>query len=127
MNATALVLPSWTAEVQGYSRQVVFYTPIIWGAFKKTIAPVIIDLLQGVALHCIERERLWRQWTMDIAGITHNPLQAAFDAAHAELTSVVSQAQPEASRASLGQRLAPAKQLSSRRGRGRERLFEKVY
>jgi hypothetical protein len=87
MNATALVLPSWTADIQRYSQEAIIYTPIVWGAFKRTIAPVIIDCLRGMFHHCIERESLWRQWAMNTAGISHNPLQAAFDAAHAELTS----------------------------------------
>jgi hypothetical protein len=87
MNATALVLPSWTADIQRYSQKAIIYTPIVWGAFKRTIAPVIIDCLRGMFHHCIERESLWRQWAMNTAGISHNPLQAAFDAAHAELTS----------------------------------------
>jgi hypothetical protein len=90
--ATALELPSWTAEVQGYSKTVIRYTPIIFKAFNKTFAPVIIDSLKGVGLYLIERERLWKEWAMTRAGVTHNPLQAAICAAHAELTSAEAQA-----------------------------------
>jgi hypothetical protein len=90
--ATALALPSWTAEVQNYSQQVIRYTPIVLKAFNKAFTPVIFDLLKGVGLHLIERERLWCQWTMNVAGITHNPLQSAVRAAHTELTSAEAQA-----------------------------------
>jgi hypothetical protein len=92
MNATAITFPSWTADIQHYSQKVIFYTPIVWNAFNKTLAPVILDTLKGISLHCIERERLWREWTLNIAGITHNPLQSSFKAAIAELTSTESQA-----------------------------------
>jgi hypothetical protein len=92
MNATAIAFPGWTAEVQSYSQKVIRYSPIIFKAFNKTFAPVIIDSLKGVGLHLIERERLWYQWTMNVAKITHNPLQAAVRAAHAELTSTEAQA-----------------------------------
>jgi hypothetical protein len=87
MNATAITFPSWTAEVQVYSQKVIRHSPIILKAFNKTFAPAILDSLKGVGLHLIERERLWYQWTMNVAGITHNPLQSAVRAAHAELTS----------------------------------------
>ena len=40
--ATALELPDWVAEVQGYSQTVIRYTPIVLKAFNKTFAPVII-------------------------------------------------------------------------------------
>ncbi len=92
MNATAITFPSWTAEVQSYSQKVIRYTPIVWEAFNKTLAPVILDSLKGTSLYLIERERLWCQWTMNVAGIPHNPLQSAFRAAHAELTSAEAQA-----------------------------------
>jgi hypothetical protein len=92
MNATAITFPSWTADIQHYSQKVIFYTPIVWNAFNKTLAPVILDTLKGISLHCIERERLWREWTLNIAGITHNPLQSSFNAAYAELTSAEAQA-----------------------------------
>jgi hypothetical protein len=90
--ATALALPSWTAEVQGYSQQVIRYTPIVLKAFNKAFTPVIFDLLKGVGLHLIERERLWKEWALNVARITHNPLQSAVRAAHAELTSAEAQA-----------------------------------
>ncbi len=92
MNATTIALPSWTAEIQHYSQKAIFYTPIVWGAFKKTLAPVIVTSLKGVALHLIERESVWKQWTLNIAGINHNPLQSSFNAAIAELTSAEAQA-----------------------------------
>jgi hypothetical protein len=87
MNATALVLPRWTADIQRYSQKVIFYTPIVWKAFNKTIAPVIVASLKGISHHCVERELLWRLWMMNTAGISHNPIQAAFNAAHTELVS----------------------------------------
>lgn len=92
MNATAITFPSWTAEVQSYSQKAIRYTPIVWGAFNKTFTPVILDSLKGTSLYLIQRERLWCQWAMNVAGITHNPLQSAFSAAHAELTSAKAQA-----------------------------------
>jgi hypothetical protein len=87
MNATALVLPSWTADIQRYSQKPIFYTSIVWQAFNKMLAPVIVASLKGISHHCVERERLWRQWVMNTAGISHNPIQAAFNAAHSELLS----------------------------------------
>jgi hypothetical protein len=90
--ATALTLPDWAAEAQMYSKRMIHYTPIVLKAFNKTFAPVILDSLKGVGLHLIERERLWCQWTMNVAGITHNPIQAAVRSAHAELTSAEAQA-----------------------------------
>jgi hypothetical protein len=90
--ATALTLPDWATEAQVYSERVIRYTPIVLKAFNKTLAPVIIDSLKGVGLHLIERERLWCQWMMNVAGVTHNPLQAAVRAARAELTSAEAQA-----------------------------------
>ncbi|NJM76234.1 MAG: hypothetical protein HC852_11155 [Acaryochloridaceae cyanobacterium RU_4_10] len=80
MNATTLALPSWTAEVQSFINKTAFYTPIVWQAFKKTLAPVIIDSLKGTVLYLIEREHIWKQWTLNMAGITHNPLQASISA-----------------------------------------------
>jgi hypothetical protein len=85
--ATALELPSWTAEVQGYSQTVIRYTPIVFKAFNKTFAPVIIASLTGTSLYLIQRERLWYKWTMNVAKITHNPLQSAVSSAWIELTS----------------------------------------
>jgi hypothetical protein len=92
MNATAITFPSWTAEVQSYSQKVIRYSPIIFKAFNKTFAPVIIDSLKGVGLHLIERERLWKEWALNVAGITHNPFQSAVSSAWAELTSAEAQA-----------------------------------
>jgi hypothetical protein len=85
--ATALTLPEWATEAQVYSERVIRYTPIVLKAFNKTFTPVILDSLKGVGLHLIERERLWKEWALNVAGITHNPLQAAVRAAQAELTS----------------------------------------
>jgi hypothetical protein len=93
MNYTAaLTLSDWATEVQAYSQQVIRYTPIVFKAFNKTFTPIIIDSLKGISLYLIQRERLWYQWTMNVAGITHNPLQAAVRAAHAELISTEAQA-----------------------------------
>jgi hypothetical protein len=89
---TALTLPDWATEAQVYSQQVIRFTPIVFKAFKKTLAPVIIDSLKRVGLHLIERERLWKEWALNASGITHNPLQAAVRSAHAELTSTEAQA-----------------------------------
>jgi hypothetical protein len=90
--ATALELPSWTAEVQRYSYRAFCYTPIVWGAFRKTIAPVLIENIKGFSLHWFESECYWRQWITNAAGITHNPLTASVSAVYAELTSADAQA-----------------------------------
>jgi hypothetical protein len=90
--ATALALPSWTAEVQVYSQQVTRFTPVVLKAFSKTIAPVIIASVKGFSGHWFESECYWRQRITNLAGITHNPLTASIRAAHAELTSTEAQA-----------------------------------
>jgi hypothetical protein len=90
--APALVLPSWTVEVQGYGQQVIRYTPIVLKAFNKTIAPVIIASIKGFSGHWFESECYWRQRITNLAGITYNPVTASISAAHAELTSTEAQA-----------------------------------
>jgi hypothetical protein len=85
--APALESPSWTAEVQGYSQQVIRYTPIVLKAFNKALAPVIIASVKGFSGHWFESECYWRQRIANLAGITYNPLTASVRAAHAELTS----------------------------------------
>jgi hypothetical protein len=90
--AAALVLPSWTVEVQGYGQQVIRYTPIVIKALSKTIAPVTIASIKGFSNHWFESECYWRQRITNLAGITYNPLTASISAAHAELTSTEAQA-----------------------------------
>jgi hypothetical protein len=92
MNATTLALPSWTTEVQRYGQKAIFYTPIIWGAFQKNIAPVIISSAKGLAAHWFESECYWRQRITNAVGIIHNPITASISATYAELTSVEAQA-----------------------------------
>jgi hypothetical protein len=86
----SISLPDWADTTVRNMRQAVVHSRIVIKAFNKTLAPVVIDSLKSIFFYLIQRERLWCQWTMHTTGITHNPLQAAFDAAHAELTSVES-------------------------------------
>ncbi len=90
--ATALVLPSWTIEVQAFINKTAFYTPIVWKAFNKTIKPVMIETLKGFSIYCYQSEQNARNWAMKTCGITHNPLQVAFNSAVSELTSVSARA-----------------------------------
>jgi hypothetical protein len=92
MNATALALPNWTAEVQSFLNKTAFYTPIVLQAFNKTLAPVIISNAKEFAAHWFESECYWRQRITSLAGITYNPLTASVSAAIAELTSAEAQA-----------------------------------
>jgi hypothetical protein len=85
--ATALALPSWTAEIQGYSQQVIRYTPIFLKAFSKTIAPQLLTIFKDLSHYYFECGRGAGAWAMIAAGITHNPIQAAVRSAHTELTS----------------------------------------
>jgi hypothetical protein len=85
--ATALTLSDWATEAQVYSQQVIRFTPIVFTALSKTIAPVTIASIKGFSNHWFESECYWRQRITNLAGVTHNPLQAAVRAAHAELTS----------------------------------------
>jgi hypothetical protein len=87
MNATAITFPDWTTDIQRYSQKAIFYAPIVWGAFNKTLAPVIISSAKGLASHWFETECLWRERIMGFAGITYNPLTASVSAVITELTS----------------------------------------
>ena len=90
--ATALTLPDWATEAQVYSQQVIRFTPVVFKALSKTIAPVIIANIKGFSNHWFESECYWRQRITNFAGITYNPLTASIRAAHAELTSAEAQA-----------------------------------
>ncbi len=90
--ATALALPSWTAEVQGYSQTVIRYTPIIIKAFSKTIAPQLLTTFKDLSYYYYQCGQGAGEWAMTAAGITHNPIQAAVRSAHADLTSAEAKA-----------------------------------
>jgi hypothetical protein len=90
--ATALTLPSWTTEIQGYSQTVIRHTPIIIKAFSKTIAPQLLTTFKDLSRYYIQCGVGAGEWAMTAAGITHNPIQAAVQSAHAELTSAEAQA-----------------------------------
>jgi hypothetical protein len=90
--ATALQLPSWTAEIQGYSQIVIRYTPIIFKAFSKTIAPRLLTTFKDLSRYYVQCGNDAGAWAMNAAGITHNPIQSAFCCACAELTSAEAQA-----------------------------------
>jgi hypothetical protein len=92
MNIATYELPSWTAEVQHFINKTAFYTPIVWKAFNKTLAPVIISSAKGFVGHWFETECFWRQRITGLAGITYNPLTASVSAAYSELTSSKAQA-----------------------------------
>jgi hypothetical protein len=86
----SISLPVWADTTIRNTCQAAAYSHIIFKAFNKTLAPLVIDSLKEISLYLIQRERLWYQWTMRTTGISHNPLQAAFDAAYAELMSPAS-------------------------------------
>jgi hypothetical protein len=90
--ATALTLPDWATEAQVYSQQVIRFTPVVFTALSKTIAPVTIASIKGFSNHWFESECYWRQRITNLVGITYNPLTASIRAAHAELTSTEAQA-----------------------------------
>jgi hypothetical protein len=90
--ATALELPSWTAEIQGYGKTVIRYTPIIFKAFNKTIAPRLLTTFKDLSHYYYQCGKGAGEWAMTAAGITHNPIQSAVRSAHAELTSAEAQA-----------------------------------
>jgi hypothetical protein len=92
MNATTLVLPSWTTEIQRYSQKAIFYTPIVFNAFNETLAPVFAESIKGLTSHWFETECYWRERMMNVAGITHNPITASVSATYSELTSTEAQA-----------------------------------
>jgi len=85
--ATAYESTNWATEAQSFINKTTFYTPIIWKAFNKKLAPVIISSTKGLAAHWFESECYWRQRITNLVGITHNPLTASVSAAIAELTS----------------------------------------
>ncbi len=90
--ATALELPSWTAEIQSYSQTVIRYTPIIFKAFNKTIAPQLLTTFKDLSHYYVKCGEGAGTWAMTAAKITHNPVQAAVRFAYAELTSAEAQA-----------------------------------
>lgn len=88
----AIALQSWTTEVQSFMNKAAFYAPIVWKAFNKTIAPVTVSAIKGLAIHWFESECYWRQKITGAMGVTYNPLTAAIKAAYRELTSTEAQA-----------------------------------
>jgi hypothetical protein len=90
--ATSLELPSWTAEAQRYGIQTIRYTPVIFKAFHKSFTPQIIATAKDLSHYYFECGRGAGKWTMNLSGITHNPLQAAVRSAVSEITSADAQA-----------------------------------
>jgi hypothetical protein len=90
--ATALALPSLTAEIQGYGQTVIRYTPIIFKAFSKTIAPQLLTTFKDLSHYYLQCGQGAGAWAMTAVGITHNPIQAAVRSAVSELTSAEAQA-----------------------------------
>ncbi|MGB8699782.1 MAG: hypothetical protein WCD18_10230 [Thermosynechococcaceae cyanobacterium] len=90
--ATALDMPSWKAEFQHFSYQVIRYTPIVFMAFSKAFAPRIFETFKGLSHYYIQCGEVAGQWAMNAAGIEHNPLQAAVRSSYAELTSAEAEA-----------------------------------
>jgi hypothetical protein len=91
--ATALELPtSWATDAQRYSYRAVHYTSFAFKAFNQEIAPVLGEALKDQSHYYVQCLKGANRWAMKASGITHNPLQAAVRAAHAELTSTEAQA-----------------------------------
>jgi hypothetical protein len=91
--ASALELPtSWATDAQRYSYRAVHYTSFAFKAFNQEIAPVLGEALKDQSHYYVQCLKGANRWAMKASGITHNPLQAAVRAAHAELTSTEAQA-----------------------------------
>ena len=86
----SISLPAWTATTIRYMRQAAAQTSIVIKAFSKTIAPVIAATAVDLGRYYILFLQGAGELAMNTAGITHNPIQAAVQAAYAELVSSAS-------------------------------------
>ena len=83
----SITLPAWTATAIRYTRQAAAQASVIIKAFSKSYAPVIATTAKDLSHYywlCVQGAG---EWAMSVAGITHNPVQAAVRAAYAELSS----------------------------------------
>ena len=90
----SITLPAWTATAIRYTRRAAVQTSIVIKAFNKAIAPVIATTAKDLSHYywlCLQGAG---EWAMSVAGITHNPVQAAVRAAYAELVFRRSNSQP---------------------------------
>jgi hypothetical protein len=91
--ATALELPtSWETDAQPYSYRAVHYTSFAFKAFNQEIAPVLGEALKDQPRYYVQCLKGANRWAVKVSGITHNSIQVAVRAAHAELTSTEAQA-----------------------------------
>ena len=83
----SITLPAWAATTIRHTRQAAAQASVIIKAFSKSYAPVIATTAKDLSHYywlCLQGAG---EWAMSVAGITHNPVQAAVCAAYAELTS----------------------------------------
>ena len=83
----SITLPAWAATAIRHTRQAAVQSQIILKAFSKTIAPQILTTAKDLGRYYVLCGQGSVQWMMNVAGITHNPVQAAVRAAYAELVS----------------------------------------
>ena len=86
----SISLPAWTATAIRHTRRATAYSSIVIKAFSKTLAPVIAVTVKDLSHYCFECVQFAGLRVMTAAGIQHNPVRAAFLAAHAELVSTES-------------------------------------
>lgn len=87
MFATTIFQPFDHSNIQRSLYKGWLYSQVCWNALNKAIAPWLINTTKDLSHYTFLAGQGCGRWVMELAGIQHNPVQAAAKSAWAELTT----------------------------------------